>query len=42
MSEPRSDVPAVLAALADETRWRILTEIGTADLSASALACRLP
>lgn len=28
--------------LADETRWRILSEIGAADLSASALACRLP
>ena len=35
-------VPAVLAVLADETRWRILTELGSADLSASALADRLP
>lgn len=35
-------VPAVLSVLADETRWRILTEIGDADLSASALATRLP
>jgi DNA-binding transcriptional ArsR family regulator len=37
-----ADVPAVLAVLADETRWRILAEIGAADLSASALAGRLP
>lgn len=42
MSDPARDVPAVLAILADETRWHILTEIGTADLSASALASRLP
>jgi len=35
-------MPAVLSVLADETRWRILSEIGTADLSASALAGRLP
>jgi DNA-binding transcriptional ArsR family regulator len=37
-----AEVPAVLAVLADETRWRILVEIGAADLSASALAGRLP
>jgi len=36
------EVPAVLAALADETRWRILTEVGREDLSASALAARMP
>jgi len=42
VSDPARDVPAVLAILADETRWHILTEIGTADLSASALASRLP
>jgi DNA-binding transcriptional ArsR family regulator len=35
-------MPGVLSVLADETRWRILSEIGAADLSASALACRLP
>ncbi|CAM5296714.1 metalloregulator ArsR/SmtB family transcription factor [Mycolicibacterium aubagnense] len=35
-------LPAVLAVLADETRWRILTELGADDLSASALAGRLP
>ncbi|HEX7827882.1 MAG TPA: metalloregulator ArsR/SmtB family transcription factor [Mycobacterium sp.] len=35
-------MPAVLSVLADETRWRILSEIGSADLSASALAGRLP
>ena len=34
-------LPAVLAVLADETRWRILVEIGAADLSASALAGEL-
>ena len=32
----------VFAALGDETRWSILTELGNADLSASALALRLP
>lgn len=32
----------VFAALGDETRWSILTELGTDDLSASALAARLP
>lgn len=32
----------VFAALADDTRWRILTELGGADLSASGLADRLP
>lgn len=35
-------MPAVLAVLADETRWRILAELGADDLSASALAGRLP
>jgi DNA-binding transcriptional ArsR family regulator len=35
-------VLSVLSVLADETRWRILSEIGAADLSASALAGRLP
>jgi len=35
-------MPGVLSVLADETRWRILSEIGAADLSASALAGRLP
>jgi DNA-binding transcriptional ArsR family regulator len=42
VSDPAPEVPAVLAVLADETRWRILIEIGAADLSASALAGRLP
>ena len=32
----------VFAALGDETRWSILTELGNEDLSASALAQRLP
>ncbi|CAN5200368.1 metalloregulator ArsR/SmtB family transcription factor [soil metagenome] len=35
-------VPAVLGILADETRWQILAELGAQDLSASALAGRLP
>ncbi len=35
-------MPAVLSVLADETRWRILSEIGATELSASALAGRLP
>jgi DNA-binding transcriptional ArsR family regulator len=38
----RATVPAVLGILADETRWTILTELGAQDLSASALAGRLP
>ena len=42
MSTRTKSVPAVLAVLADETRWNILTEIGSQDLSASALANRLP
>jgi DNA-binding transcriptional ArsR family regulator len=42
MSAGTTGVPAVLAGLADETRWNILTEIGSEDLSASALANRLP
>jgi DNA-binding transcriptional ArsR family regulator len=32
----------VFAALGDETRWSILTELSGAELSASALAKRLP
>lgn len=32
----------VFAALADDTRWQILQELGRSDLSASALATRLP
>ncbi|WP_077042386.1 ArsR/SmtB family transcription factor [Rhodococcus sp. MTM3W5.2] len=32
----------VFAALADDTRWDILVLLGEADLSASALADRLP
>ncbi|HYO03855.1 MAG TPA: metalloregulator ArsR/SmtB family transcription factor [Mycobacterium sp.] len=42
MTDDTAGVPAVLAVLADETRWRILSEIGSADLSASALAGLLP
>jgi DNA-binding transcriptional ArsR family regulator len=32
----------VFAALADETRWGILTALGSSELSASSLAARLP
>jgi len=32
----------IFAALADETRWSILTALGEGDASASALAGRLP
>ena len=38
---PTSLAP-VFAALADDTRWQILQELGRADLSASALATVLP
>lgn len=33
---------AVFAALGDETRWRILGELGAGEASASALASRMP
>ena len=42
MTHQLEDLPAVLAALADETRWQILTALGAEELSASALAARLP
>jgi DNA-binding transcriptional ArsR family regulator len=32
----------MFAALADETRWNILTRLGARELSASALAAELP
>ncbi|MPV89147.1 metalloregulator ArsR/SmtB family transcription factor [Georgenia ruanii] len=35
-------IPAVCAALADETRWAILARLGTAPASASALAAEMP
>lgn len=35
-------VVAMCGALADETRWSILTALGEGDASASALARRLP
>ena len=35
-------LPQVFAALADETRWDILTRLGARELSASALAAELP
>ncbi|WP_421734950.1 ArsR/SmtB family transcription factor [Cellulomonas sp.] len=40
MSSPT--LAPVFAALADDTRWQILAELGRCDLSASALATRLP
>lgn len=42
MNDQGLDVPAVCSVLADETRWHILSELGRSDLSASALAGRLP
>ena len=42
-TKPSTSEPTVLfAVLADETRWRILVELGAAEMSASALATRLP
>jgi DNA-binding transcriptional ArsR family regulator len=38
----RSGPTATFAALADETRWRILTRLGQSPASASALARELP
>lgn len=35
-------LPRMFAALADETRWDILTRLGARELSASALASELP
>ncbi|WP_454042309.1 ArsR/SmtB family transcription factor [Cellulosimicrobium sp. Marseille-Q8652] len=40
--DPAATLTPVFAALADDTRWRILTELGGAELSASALAEMLP
>ncbi|MDI9954630.1 MULTISPECIES: metalloregulator ArsR/SmtB family transcription factor [unclassified Rhodococcus (in: high G+C Gram-positive bacteria)] len=37
-----AELASVFAALSDETRWEILTELGRADQSASSLATRLP
>jgi DNA-binding transcriptional ArsR family regulator len=37
-----SSLVPVFAALADDTRWDILTRLGSRDLSASALAAELP
>ncbi|TCC30491.1 ArsR/SmtB family transcription factor [Kribbella sindirgiensis] len=39
---PDGTVVAMCSALADETRWSILTTLGEGDASASALARRLP
>lgn len=37
-----AELVTVFAALADETRWSILSALGEGDASASALAGRLP
>jgi DNA-binding transcriptional ArsR family regulator len=37
-----SSLVPVFAALADDTRWDILTRLGSRELSASALATELP
>jgi len=37
-----TELVAVFAALADDTRWSILAALGEGDASASALAGRLP
>lgn len=37
-----AEMPTLMAILGDETRWRILTELGAEEFSASALAYRLP
>jgi DNA-binding transcriptional ArsR family regulator len=37
-----ANLTTVFAALADETRWDILTRLGARELSASALAAELP
>jgi DNA-binding transcriptional ArsR family regulator len=37
-----ASLTSVFSALADDTRWAILGELGAEDLSASALAERLP
>ncbi len=36
------DLVAVFAALSEQTRWDILTRLGSRELSASALAAELP
>jgi DNA-binding transcriptional ArsR family regulator len=38
----KSPLAPVFAALADDTRWDILTRLGSRELSASALAAELP
>ena len=37
MTDHTATMPAVLSVLADETRWRILSEIGATDLSAQCV-----
>ena len=41
-SSAGGDPVGVFAALADDSRWQVLTELGRAPASASALAERLP
>lgn len=42
MTPPTPALAPVFAALADDTRWQILTRLGERPASASALARRLP
>ncbi|MBD8078406.1 ArsR/SmtB family transcription factor [Cellulosimicrobium arenosum] len=39
---PAATLTPVFSALADDTRWQILAELGRAELSASGLAAILP
>jgi DNA-binding transcriptional ArsR family regulator len=42
MSEADTELPAVFAALADDTRWSLLVRLGRSPASASALAAEFP
>jgi DNA-binding transcriptional ArsR family regulator len=42
MSGTETELPAVFAALADDTRWSLLVRLGRAPASASALAAEFP
>jgi DNA-binding transcriptional ArsR family regulator len=41
-AQTSADLVQTFAALADQTRWEILTRLGARELSASALALELP
>jgi DNA-binding transcriptional ArsR family regulator len=42
MSAADTELPAVFAALADDTRWSLLVRLGRSPASASALAAEFP